>query len=827
LKLLDRRGLRKADVLLVLILLLALGLRLYRIEAQSLWNDEGTSVALAQRDLLTITESAAHDIHPPLYYYLLHGWIALWGHSELAVRSLSALLGTVLVLFTVQLGKTVRPSVPGNGEEAAAGAGCTRAERIGLLAGPYAALSPFLVYYAQETRMYTLCACLGAASTWALLQLLPRWSTAKETPGHHRATRQSTVIWAVCYAALTILLLYTHYFAVAVVLTQNLVFLFWLVADSPGGARGFLRRVLTWAVLQGLILAAYAPWLIVVRGQLQSWPAVSEPLKLATLLMDLLKVFSLGLSPPARSVVLVGGFAAVLLIGAIVPLWEKHGDKRVRLASSVPHVAILPYLFVPILLLYLLSLQRPMYNPKFLLVCAVPYALLLARGTEALFSSTGQPKARGLFAVVATVWIASSSLMSLKGYYFDPAFARDDYRGIAQYIQALGVPGDAILIDAPGQIETFSYYYHGDLPVIPLPRQRPLDKETTLADLQGLVRSRKRIFAVFWATDESDPERFIESWLDSNTYKAMDSWHGNVRLAVYAVPSIAVEGRIEHPLDVEFGHQIRLLGYNLPIETVTPGDILQLTLFWQAITPMKQRYKVFTHVLDPYGHLVGQRDAEPGGGAKITTLWAAGEQITDNYGLLILPGTPPGKYLLEVGLYGADDGLRLSVVNSKREAGDSVVLQTVQVLPATASPPLSVLGLTRENDVLFQSLRLRGYTLAKLGAEHDPAAPLHPGDILHLTLFWEATGQVTDDATITLRFIDSTGRVRLERTTQPTEGMYRASQWLAGQLVRDQHNIPLPGDLAAGVYRITLEVRALATGQQLGSLTTLGNLSLQ
>ena len=54
------------------IMLLALALRLYRLDAQSLWNDEGTSVALAQRDLATITRNAADDIHPPLYYYLLH-----------------------------------------------------------------------------------------------------------------------------------------------------------------------------------------------------------------------------------------------------------------------------------------------------------------------------------------------------------------------------------------------------------------------------------------------------------------------------------------------------------------------------------------------------------------------------------------------------------------------------------------------------------------------------------------------------------------------------------------------------------------------------------
>ncbi|MEJ2211273.1 MAG: glycosyltransferase family 39 protein [Anaerolineae bacterium] len=92
-------------VLLLLILLLAFGLRFYGLDAQSLWNDEGSSVALAGRDLDTIARDAANDIHPPLYYWLLAGWTRLAGTSELGVRSLSALLGLLLVALTYPLGR--------------------------------------------------------------------------------------------------------------------------------------------------------------------------------------------------------------------------------------------------------------------------------------------------------------------------------------------------------------------------------------------------------------------------------------------------------------------------------------------------------------------------------------------------------------------------------------------------------------------------------------------------------------------------------------------------------------------------------------------------
>jgi hypothetical protein len=269
-----------------------------------------------------------------------------------------------------------------------------------------------------------------------------------------------------------------------------------------------------------------------------------------------------------------------------------------------------------------------------------------------------------------------------------------------------------------------------------------------------------------------------------------------------------------------------------------PGDILQLTLVWQAVAPMTERYKVFTHVLDPYGHLVGQRDAEPGGGARITTTWKEGEQVVDNYGLPILPGTPPGDYVIEIGMYGLSDGQRLPITKDGEPAGDFLVLQSVRVLSALAPPPLSVLGMRKELSVHFESrgergmeylnVTLLGYDLAKLGQEHEPDAPVHPGDILHLTLFWQAQQAPAEDLAVLLRLQDAAGKVWLERRTQPTEGMYPAAQWRVNEIIRDQHNLFLPPDLPFGrSYRITLSIERLSSGTPVGSAITLSSLAVQ
>ena len=89
----------------LLLLMLALAIRLYRIDAQSLWVDEGNSVAIAQRSLIRIAQYASHDIHPPLYYWTLHPWVRLTGLTVFAVRALSAFYGTLVVALTYVLGR--------------------------------------------------------------------------------------------------------------------------------------------------------------------------------------------------------------------------------------------------------------------------------------------------------------------------------------------------------------------------------------------------------------------------------------------------------------------------------------------------------------------------------------------------------------------------------------------------------------------------------------------------------------------------------------------------------------------------------------------------
>src|SRR5512143_3128501 len=101
----NRQAAIKNLFILLTILALAAFLRFYLLDGQSFWNDEGNSARIAERSLQLITEGAAGDIHPPLYYYLLHFWRGVFGSSEFALRSLSAMLGVLLVGLTYLIGR--------------------------------------------------------------------------------------------------------------------------------------------------------------------------------------------------------------------------------------------------------------------------------------------------------------------------------------------------------------------------------------------------------------------------------------------------------------------------------------------------------------------------------------------------------------------------------------------------------------------------------------------------------------------------------------------------------------------------------------------------
>ncbi|MHB9034921.1 MAG: glycosyltransferase family 39 protein [Anaerolineae bacterium] len=634
---------RWQSALLLVILLLAAALRFYHLGTQSLWNDEGTTVALVQRDIPTIFRNAAADIHPPLYYLLLHYWVKATGTSEFAVRSFSVLAGIALVLVIYELGRRLL------GMSAA------------VTAAAFAAMAPLQVYYSQETRMYMWAALLGALSWLIFLKL-----GQVNSPHALKQWKWGTAVLLLFTSAAAV---YSHYLVFAVIFAQSIVVLIlWLCQGNPRSWNWLLR----WIGLQALLVAAYIPWLLVSWRSLVDWPAVGEALSAWQLFVRAGTVFTFGVTMPLRSLPMAIG-AALLAAAIVIPLATKQ--RQWILAA---------YLLVPLALFLGLSLSRPLYKDKFMLLMHPAFLLLTAyavvRAGDYVWQLLRKRWADSGLQALLTGVVLTASFISLAHLYYDPAFQRDDYRGICAEIERTAGANDVVLINAPSQIETVGYYCHGPQELVPLPLSRPLDKNTVQTQLERLVSKHQRIYGIFWATIESDPDRFIETWLDQHTYKAADRWFGALRLVMYAVPTtVPLEpGVLTH---TTFNDLIALDGFTLSTPVVHPGDIVQLALYWRAFAAVPERYKVFVHLVDDKGEIVAQRDSEPGGGVALTKDWEPGYSLIDKYGILLPADAPTGTLTIRIGLYRLDGGQRLNISEDGQVLGDYIDLGQLRVQP--------------------------------------------------------------------------------------------------------------------------------------------------
>lgn len=248
------------------------------------------------------------------------------------------------------------------------------------------------------------------------------------------------------------------------------------------------------------------------------------------------------------------------------------------------------------------------------------------------------------------------------------------YQALMRELESEEREGDAIVLDSPSQIEIFGRYYEGGATFYPLLSSQPFDEGEVAEELEEIVARHHRIYAIFWGQGGSSP--YVEEWLKKNAYPALEAWYGGVRLLLYGASTEA--GR--EPLDAEFGEEILLTGYYLAREEVERGDILLLTLFWEAEREVSTDYKVFVHLLDEDGSILAQHDSQPMGGVRPTSGWRIGEKIEDRHGVL-LPEIPPGEYSLVVGVYDPESGERLSISDGgERAMGDSLLLGRVRVV---------------------------------------------------------------------------------------------------------------------------------------------------
>ncbi|MFW6097258.1 MAG: hypothetical protein ACOC9Z_04245, partial [Chloroflexota bacterium] len=466
---------------------------------------------------------------------------------------------------------------------------------------------------------------------------------------------------------LTVAGLYTHYFYPAILHAQNITVLVYLLRPHNPHATHYTphpftrspRHPLThWALLMLSALLLYLPWLPIFLRQ--TGGRAADPFTAAEFLSGASRWLVLGETiPPDAPWLWLPITATVLLalLGAL-PIQSPISNPQSPVSSQpISNLQSLTTLLPPLLIL-LLGATRPAYY-KFMIIVLPFLALLVARGlvrASLVTRSMGMTvkwlsrAAIGLL-LALVLW---GSVRSLQHLYFDPAFARADYRSIAARVAAEAHPDAGVILNAANQWEVFTYYHRDGAPVYPLPRGQP-DAQRIENELEQITARHDRLYALFWGAAERDPQRLVERWLDAHAFKAREEWIGDVRFVTYAVPpepATTPDARA----NAVFGEHITLTGYTARPTAVAPGDIVQVTLFWKTMQALETRYKVFLHLIpEEGGPPLAQRDAEPGGNLSPTTTWRAQETVVDNHGLLIPGDVAPGRYQLTVGLYPLDD----------------------------------------------------------------------------------------------------------------------------------------------------------------------------
>ncbi len=499
-----RRG-RTPAGLLTATVLTAYGLRLWGSTSQSLWRDEVDAIRFATRDLPALLETFRQPgENGPLFYLLLRPWLAVSGQGEFALRYPAVLLGTLAVLLTYRVARQLFRFFDGRlGITNESDRGAARQATTAWLASLWVALSPYLIWYSQEGKMYALVVVLALGSLAALL-----WALA---PG----ARWPAGRW-LTYIVLTSLGFYTHVLLVLMLPVHALLFFMGWPATRHhlGGALVSLASFtlpylpLVWWQWRLLTSASFQPGFeFVPFGRMSA---------------ILLAALGRGIRPLPNL-----GFAAVwvfLILAALLLAWR--GPWRRSL------LAVLAWLLLPPLLFYAITLQVPLFNDRYLIFIAPAFYLLAAVGLI-----TVAARSRGL-AAVALIVALGLQVYGIWGQMHTPIKA--DWRGAVAFVQANRSPGDIVLFQHPYNRFVYAYYAGWDYPW----REAPYAPETanmTVADvgarLAQLVEGARYVWLVESEAELWDPRGLNRQWLDSNGQPVADAPFNLVRVTRYQLPT--------------------------------------------------------------------------------------------------------------------------------------------------------------------------------------------------------------------------------------------------------------------------------------------------
>ncbi len=668
---------------LMALILIAFAIRLHQLTYHSLWFDEAVSVHWARQSLPRILEvgfTLQEDRLPPLYYLTLKGWGLLAGWSEFAVRLPTVFYGTLLL-----------PALAGVGA-------LLFNRRVALFAVALAAVNPFLVWYAQEARMYAPAVFFGTLAVWAFLKIC-------QSAQPQFAPR--TLSFGLVFVLAAVAALYSHLYAGFLLPAVGL----WLVAAYP-------RRRRLWAIFAAggfLAALAYTPILLAIwRFSAEAQPG--EPLaglpERARWLLAAFTVWKAPLEPWLQTAIplVVAGFT----LPAYLPLAAGQRQvNRPRLLTSL--LLLTPFAIANLLLA---RNHLAFFGERYFIVMTPWLLLLAAAGADRIGSwlrmcflnvilrplaseSLKTYPASGNFRDSSLPLVAQNDIMRHNQTRFKkhalnrltiaalpfvplllaaalplpglwtPAAAKEAWRQSVDYLAQHATPADGILIHPDWVRYPFQFYFTG-------PGQTYAAFSTVTAataldgPLQGVVNNHPVIWLIQSHLDAPDPDRRVEQWLAARYPLITELYPPGISLKGFApryqlkdLPPAAT------PVNLQFGNGMRLAGFTADaVASATdtlfhpPSGWAHVTLYWQAAGPVAAAVTPVVNLVGPEG-VWGVSLDRPTDALKLfpPARWQpGGPLVRQDLDVNLNPATPPGEYQLVVGLAGSAEQFPLAKV---------------------------------------------------------------------------------------------------------------------------------------------------------------------
>ena len=381
-------------IALILLLISSLLVRSISLLKSSIWHDEGFSLMLASRSPLDIWLGSARDVHPPLYYEILHFWTEIFGNSVLSVRSLSLVAGIVVVWLGYQIAFMI-----------------SKKRNVALLAGLLLSLNPFLIRYSQEVRMYGI---LGVFLLIAIIGLIKVSKDSKDWFGY--------VLYVIGVSAG----LYTHYFTAMVVIA------FWIYIVSIYFIKNKIMLITNWRwwlanILALLIFLPWVPSMIAqfTRAQGLGWLSKTS----IRTLNDTVWQF-ITFTDARQILILIYWLVPILILGlvAYVCIKDRSKEKFSRLLAL--------FTFLPLIMAILISFIRPVFHERYFVFSAIGLCLMMALAIYYIFLNNKY------FAISIALIIVLIQLVGIRNVY---AQSNHQMSRVMEFINQNYQTGDKII----------------------------------------------------------------------------------------------------------------------------------------------------------------------------------------------------------------------------------------------------------------------------------------------------------------------------------------------------------------------------------------------